>query len=112
MPRVVRDLQGSVDGLEITVHDSLQRMVFFVPLQPMIGYSPLRPVVSPDLGRAIARTDHTLSRLAPLRIESRLLQLKQPRAKYPHGFVLVLVLALLVLTCNDETRRDMGDSHC
>src|SRR5829696_7925014 len=68
----------------------------------VVGYAPLREVVGADLGRAVARADLGLPQGALLLGPLAHLALQQARLQYPHGLLLVLELALLVLAGDDQ----------
>jgi hypothetical protein len=75
----------------------------------VIGHPILREVIGPDLLCPLATANLTPSQTTPLRLDSLLLDIIEPRPEHRHGLRLVLELRLLVLAGHDEAGRNMRD---
>ena len=78
----------------------------------MIGHTALREVVGANLLGTVSGTDLASSRLS-LRILLLLaFQLIQAGAQYLQRLVFILKLGLFILAGDDDSRRNMGQTHC
>ena len=107
--RLVRRGERVDDLVEIAVHhlvDAVQRQ-----FDPVLGHTSLREVVGTDLLGAVARSDLAA---ALRRLLTRFLlqfEFVQFRTQNAHRLISVLQLALLVLTGDHDTRREVRQAH-
>ena len=77
----------------------------------MIGYSALREIIGSYALASVARTDLTFPFGSFLCIRFRTVKLIKTAFQHLHCLFLILTLAALILTLNDNARRNMGYSY-
>jgi len=104
--RLVVGREGVDQDLDVAVEDAFK--VIKRQPDPVVGHPPLREVVRPYPLAPVART-HLISRLRDSRVLLDRHPVEQPRLQDLHRLRFVLVLGTLILTDDDEARRDVGD---
>src|SRR5439155_310392 len=97
------------DRVDLAVQHAVQGVEGHV--DPVVGHPALGEVVGADLLRAVARADHGLAVGGDLALLLAARALEKPRAQDLERLRLVLVLRLLVLTGDDEPRRQVRHAH-
>src|SRR5215212_8999885 len=99
--------EGLRELLEVAAEGGLE--VVGGDADTVVGDASLREVVRTDLRRAVAGADLRLTEGAFLLGPFAHLALQEPGLEDPHGLLLVLELALLVLAGHDQARWSVGD---
>ena len=95
--------------VEIAVHHV--RQLVKREVDAMVRHTSLRKVVRANALRPVTASDLKLSRLRLRRLLFLLLSREQSRLQQRHRARAILVLRALVLTFDDDARREVRDAH-